>query len=66
MNKKEVIALVRGDIKKHQDGEMDEMPTVSQYAKRAEISVKEIEKHLRGLNEEEQAYCYSHEKNNED
>jgi len=66
MNKKEVIALVRTDIKRHQDGEIDEMPTVIQYAKKAEISIKDFEKHLCDLKEEEQAYCYNHENHNKD
>ena len=67
MNKKDAIALVRNDIKKHQDGEIDEMPTVSQYAKKAEMTIKDLANHLRGgLNAEEQAYYYNHENNNED
>jgi len=66
MNKKEIIALVRSDIKKHMDGEIGNMPTVSQYAANANLTVGVFEKLLGSLTEEEQAYCYSREKNEED
>lgn len=66
MDKKQIIALVRSDIRKHQKGEMDEIPTISQYAKLSEMTVKEITKLLLGLTEREQAYCYCHEDSSKD
>ena len=66
MNKKEIIALIRSDIKKHMQGEISNMPTVNQYAANANLAIGAFEKLLSGLTEEEQAYCYSREKNEED
>jgi len=66
MNKKKIIALVHNDIKKHQNGEMDKMPTINQYAKLSEVTSNEMLKLLLGLTESEQAYFYSHEDNNKD
>jgi len=66
MHKNQIIALVRSDIRKHQKGEMDKLPTISQYAKLSEMPVKTIAKLLLGLTEREQAYCYSHEDSSKD
>jgi len=64
MNKKEVIALVRSDIKRHKRGEIEKMPTDSQYAKKVEMTVEDLLKHLcTGLSAEEQAYYYKPESN---
>jgi len=64
MDKKEVIALVRSDMQKHKDGGIDKMPTVNQYAKIVEMTIKAVEENFRvGLNAEEQAYYYNHENN---
>ncbi len=65
MGKKQIIALMRSDIKKHRMGEIDTLPTIRQYAKLSEMTVEQIKKLLLGLTEEEQAYCYSH-KNSRD
>jgi hypothetical protein len=66
MDQKEVIALVRSDIKKHEQGKLDRMPTISQYAKQAHITIGVLESLILKLSEKEQAYCYNHESNDED
>ena len=63
MNKKEVIALVRSDIRKHEEGKLDRMPTINQYAKQAHLTISAFEAFLLKLTEKEQAYCYNHESN---
>ena len=65
MNKKEVIALVRNDIIKHQAGKLDRMPTINQYAKQAHLTIGAFEKFLLLLSEKEQAYCYNNKSNEE-
>jgi hypothetical protein len=66
MDKKQLIALVRSDIEKHQTGEIDKMHTISQYAKLSNMTIKEITNLLLGLTEREQAYCYNHEDSSKD
>ena len=66
MNQKEVIALVRDDIKKHEAGKLDRMPTINQYAKQAHLTISAFEAFLLNMTEKEQAYCYNNENNDED
>jgi len=63
MNKKEITALVRSDIKKHEEGKLDRMPTINQYAKQAHLTIGAFEAFLLTLTEKEQAYCYNNESN---
>lgn len=65
MNKKEIIALVRSDIRKHEERKLDRMPTINQYAKQTNLTIAAFEAFLLKLSEKEQAYCYNNE-NNED
>lgn len=66
MSKKEIIARVRSDIKKHQKGTLDRMPTITQYAKLSEMTVEAMTTLLLCLTESEQAYCYNNEDNSKD
>ena len=66
MDQKEVIALLRSDIRKHESGKLGRMPTISQYAKQAHLTISAFEALLLKLPEKEQAYCYNHESNEED
>ena len=65
MNKKEIIALVRNDIIKHQAGKLDRMPTINQYAKQVHLTIGAFEEFLLLLSEKEQAYCYNNKSNEE-
>ena len=65
MNKKEIIALVRNDIIKHQAGKLDRMPTINQYAKQVHLTISAFEEFLLLLSEKEQAYCYNNKSNEE-
>ena len=66
MDKKQIVALVRSDIRKHQKGEIDKMPTISQYATLSKMTINEIGKLLLDFTEREQAYCYNHDNNHKD
>ena len=66
MDKKEIIALVRSDIKKHQSGELTRMPTITQYAKQFHLTIDAFEEFLLNLTEQEQAYCYNPGNNEEE
>jgi len=63
MDQKEIIALVRSDIKKHQEGKLDCMPTVAQYAKQVNLTIGAFEAFLLKMSERDQAYCYNNERN---
>ena len=63
MDKKEIIALVRSDIKKHQEGTLDCMPTIPQYAKQVHLTISAFEAFLLKMSEKDQAYCYNNKKN---
>ena len=65
MDKKEIIALVRSDIRKHREGTLDRMPTIPQYAKQVHLTISAFEAFLLKMSEKDQAYCYNNE-NNED